>query len=119
MPDHLGILASTHAPHLFLFLPPSLPPSLAPRLQAAGGVNVVIKAGQSSVLLQDAFHVPLLEVSLGAGKAAGGTWHVPSPACTEGAALARTEPASPLALKVPGGACTHAAPPAQPVLASP
>ncbi len=47
-----------------LFLRPPSP------LQAAGGVNVVIKAGQSSVLLQDAFHVPLLEVSLGSGKAA-------------------------------------------------
>lgn len=37
-------------------------------------MNVVVKAGQSSVLLQDAFHVPLLEVSLGAGKAAGWGW---------------------------------------------
>ena len=35
--------------------------------QAAGGVNVVVKAGQASVLLQDTFHVPLLELCLGAG----------------------------------------------------
>lgn len=36
-------------------------------VQAAGGVNVVIKAALASVLLQDPFHIPLLEVCLGAG----------------------------------------------------
>ena len=36
-------------------------------LQAAGGVNVVVKAGQAALLVQDAFRVPLLEVCLGAG----------------------------------------------------
>ena len=36
-------------------------------MQTAGGVNVVIKAGQASVLVQDAFHVPLLELCLGSG----------------------------------------------------
>ena len=53
----------------------ALPPRLtllpvanfSPWLQAAGGVNVVVKAGQASVQLQDAFHVPLLELCLGAG----------------------------------------------------
>ena len=35
--------------------------------QASGGVNVVVKAGQVAVQLQDAFHVPLLELCLGAG----------------------------------------------------
>lgn len=34
--------------------------------QAGGGVNVLVKTGQASLLLQDAFHVPLLEVCLGA-----------------------------------------------------
>ena len=61
--------------------PPPPPPVLSPPLptlrllpafkpldaQAAGGVNVVIKGGQAAVQLQDAFHVPLLELSLGAG----------------------------------------------------
>ncbi|KAL4447306.1 hypothetical protein ABPG77_007339, partial [Micractinium sp. CCAP 211/92] len=50
--------------------PSSEQAEVPPSQQAAGGVNVVVKAGQSSVLLQDAFHVPLLEVSLGSGKAA-------------------------------------------------
>ena len=36
-------------------------------MQTAGGVNVVIKAGQASMLVQDAFHVPLLELCLGSG----------------------------------------------------
>lgn len=38
-----------------------------PCFQASGGVNVVVKAGQVAVQLQDAFHVPLLELCLGAG----------------------------------------------------
>lgn len=33
--------------------------------QAGGGVNVLVKTGQASLLLQDVFHVPLLEVCLG------------------------------------------------------
>ncbi|KAL4443584.1 hypothetical protein ABPG75_011321 [Micractinium tetrahymenae] len=49
--------------------PSSEQSEVPPSQQAAGGVNVVVKAGQSSVLLQDAFHVPLLEVSLGAVEA--------------------------------------------------
>jgi hypothetical protein len=38
-----------------------------------GGVNVVIKAAAAAVVLQDPFHLPLLEVCLGSG--AGG-WAV-------------------------------------------
>ena len=41
-----------------------------PIAQASGGVNVVVKAGQASVQVQDAFHVPLLELCLGSG----GSW---------------------------------------------
>ncbi|KAL4858517.1 Vacuolar protein sorting-associated protein 13C [Chlorella vulgaris] len=40
-----------------------------PAQQAATGVNVVVKAAQASVLLQDPFHIPLLEVCLGAVEA--------------------------------------------------
>lgn len=46
---------------------PPAPPRAPLPAQAASGVNVVVKAGQGSVLLQDAFHVPLLEVNLGSG----------------------------------------------------
>lgn len=80
-------------------------------------MNVVVKAGQASVLVQDAFHVPLLEVSLGTGGCARA--RRARRACCQLAAARRLGLAVAAALQPagmrPGGSLhTHRRPPRRP-----